>query len=174
MHHRGEMQNRTGKSSFSKMRNILCNKNISMEIIKKVLTTYVTTILYYGSEVWTMNRRITKQLKATETWFWRRILKKMPWTDKITNKDILKPDLLQEVKSRQMKYFRHLKRHDSLPKTILEGRVEGKRARGRQRYIWENNIKRWTRNSLSECTNGTKDRQRWRSIVANLRIRDGT
>jgi hypothetical protein len=43
--------------------------------------------------------------------------------------------------------------------TMKEGRVESKRARGRQRYIWENNIKRWTGNSLTECTNGTRDRQ---------------
>jgi hypothetical protein len=56
------------------------------------------------------------------------------------------------VKIHQLKYFRHLKRHDSLLKNILEGRVEGKRARGRQRYIWENNIKQWTENSLSVPT----------------------
>jgi hypothetical protein len=88
----------------------------------------------------------------------------------------MKQDLLKEVKTRQLKYFGHIKRHDSLLKKILGGRVEGKRARGRQRYIWENNIKRWTRNSLTltKCTNGKRDRQRWRSIVANLRCGDGT
>ena len=86
----------------------------------------------------------------------------------------IKQDLLNEVKIRQLIYFEHIKRHDSLLKNILEGRVEGKRARGRPRYIWENNIKRWTGNSLTECTNGTRDRQRWRSIVANLRCGDGT
>ena len=69
MHHRGEMQNRTGKSSVKKMRNILCNKNRSMEIRKQVLKTYVNTILFYGSEAWTMNKGIKKQLEATEMWF---------------------------------------------------------------------------------------------------------
>jgi hypothetical protein len=47
------------------------------------------SILYYGSEAWTVNKRIEKQLEATEMWFWRRMLK-VPWTDKITNEDILK------------------------------------------------------------------------------------
>lgn len=84
----------------------------------------------------------------------------------------MKQDLLKEVKTRQLKYFRNIKRHDSPLKNILEGRVEGKRARGGQRYMWENNIKPWTGNSLTECTN-TRDRQRWRSIVANLRCGDG-
>jgi hypothetical protein len=67
-----------------------------------------------------------------------------------------------------------MKGHDSLLKNILEGTVEGKHARGRQRYMWENNIKRLTGNSLTECTNDTRDRQRWRSIVANRRCGDGT
>jgi hypothetical protein len=61
-----------------------------------------------------------------------------------------------------------------LLKTILEGRVEGKSTRGRQGHIWENNIKRGTGNSLTECTNGTRDRQRWRYIVTNLRCGDCT
>jgi hypothetical protein len=89
MHQRGEMQNRTDKSSVKKIRNILCNKNLFMEIRKQVLKTHVTAILYYGSEAWTMNKRIKKQLETTEMWFWRRMLK-VPWTDKITNEDILK------------------------------------------------------------------------------------
>jgi hypothetical protein len=53
----------------------------------------------------------------------------------------MKPDLLKKVKTGQLKYFGLIKRHDSLLKNILEGGVEGKLARGRQRYIWENNIK---------------------------------
>jgi hypothetical protein len=40
------------------MRNILCNKNLSMEIRKQVLKRFINTILYYGSEAWTMNKRI--------------------------------------------------------------------------------------------------------------------
>jgi hypothetical protein len=51
-----------------------------MEIRKQTQQTLVTTILYYGSKPWTMNKRIEKQLKVTEMWFWRRRLK-VPWTD---------------------------------------------------------------------------------------------
>ena len=70
------------------------------------------------------------------------------WKAKKTNKYVLetlaaKRTLLAEIKSRQIKYFGHIKRHDTLLKFLLEGKVEGQRARGRQRYKWEGNIKRW-------------------------------
>jgi hypothetical protein len=60
-----------------------------MEIRKQVLQTYVTSILYYFNEAWRMNKRIKKQLEATEVWFWRRMLKAR-CTDIITNEDTLK------------------------------------------------------------------------------------
>ena len=81
---------------------------------------------------------------------------------------------MKEIKKRQVKYFGHVKRHNTLIKTILEGKVEGKRARGRQRYKWEDNIKRWTNSSLTECTIKARDRECWRSIAANLHCGDGT
>src|SRR5579871_2637964 len=78
------------------------------------------------------------------------------------------------TKGRQIKYFGHIKRHDSLLKTLLEGLVEGRRDRGRQRYKWERNIKRWTGYSMSECTTQARNRVCWRSVAANLRYGDGT
>jgi hypothetical protein len=89
MHHRGECRIGQAKAAFQKMRNMLCNKNLSMEIRKQVLKTYVNIILFYGSEAWTMTKGIEKRLEATEMWFLRRMLE-VPWTDKITNENILK------------------------------------------------------------------------------------
>jgi hypothetical protein len=68
-----------------------------MEIRKEV--PYVTSILYYGSEAWALKKRIEKQLKATPMLFWRIILK-VPWTDKITNKDILKKSMRKGRRSK--------------------------------------------------------------------------
>jgi hypothetical protein len=101
------------------------------------------------------------KINAFEMWVYTRI-GHISWKEKKTNKAVLeklgmKQNFLKEVKTRQLKYFGHIKRHDYLLKNILEGRVGGKRARGRQRYIWENNIKQWIGNSLTECTNGTRD-----------------
>jgi hypothetical protein len=91
------------------------------------------------------------KINSFEMWVNRRI-GHISWKEKKTNKAVLeklgmKQELLKESKTRQLKHFGHIKRHDSPLKNILEGRVEGKRARGRQHYIWENNIRRWTGNS---------------------------
>jgi hypothetical protein len=138
----------------------------------RIVKCYVYSILLYNTESWTLNKLIEVKINDSEMGVYRRI-GHISWKKKKTNKAVLeklgmKQKLLEEVKTRQLKYFGHSKRHYSLLKNILEGREDGKRARGRQRYIWENNIKRWTGNSLTECTNGTRHRQRWRSIVANL------
>ena len=111
-------------------------------------------------------------------WVYRRI-GRISWKAKKTNKYVLetlgmKRAILGEIKSRQIKYFGHIKRHDTLLKFLLEGKVEGQRARGRQMYKWEGNIKRWTKYSLAECTIKARDRECWRSIAANLRCGDGT
>ena len=86
----------------------------------------------------------------------------------------MKRELLQDLKIRQIKYFGHIKRHDTLIKTLLEGKVEGRRAKSRLRHKWENDIKRWTKYSLAECNIRARDRGCWRSIEANLRCGDGT
>jgi len=86
----------------------------------------------------------------------------------------MKREILKTIKSRQIKYFGHIKRHNTLLKTILEYKVGGLRARGRQRFRWVDNIKRWTGYSLSECTIRARDRQCWRSIAANLQCGVGT
>ena len=101
------------------------------------------------------------------------------WKEKKTNKEVLKTfkmkkELPREIKVRQIKYFGHIKRHDTLLKILLEGKVKGRRARGRQRYKSVNNITRWTVYSLVEYTTKTRDRGCWRSVAANLRCGDGT
>jgi hypothetical protein len=69
-----------------------------------------------------------------------------------------------ESSEEQLEYFGHIKRHDSLLKTIVEWKANAQ----------EEDIKRCTANSLTECTKGTRDRQCRRSIVANLRCEDNT
>ena len=96
-----------------------------------------------------------------------------------TNKQVLgklgmKKQLLREIKFRQVKYFGHIKRHDTMIKHLLEGKVEGRRARGRPRDKWEGNFKKWTGYSLAVCNTKAKDRGCWRFIAANLRCGDGT
>jgi hypothetical protein len=108
-----------------------------MEIRKQALKTYATTILYYGSEAWTMNKRIKKLLQTTEMWFWRRMLKE-PQTDKVFNLDILKQvnekrRINVELKKKQSRFIRHILRKGKLVDIVTTGKIKGRKDRGRQR-----------------------------------------
>ncbi|KAG1672954.1 Serine/threonine-protein phosphatase 2B catalytic subunit 2 [Nymphon striatum] len=96
-----------------------------------------------------------ERLEAYEMWIYRRI-GKVSWTERKTNEYVLrmlgiKKQLLNIVKERKLKYYGHIKRHQTVQRTTLEGKVEGKRSRGKQRLKWEDNIKGWTKRSMEEC-----------------------
>ena len=97
---------------------------------------------------------------------------------KKTNEFVLKKlktkrQLLATVlRQRQLQYFGHIKRHQSIKKDILEGKVEGKRARGRQRTMWTDNIKTSSKLTLAQCTKKCQDREGWR-VVASRPLRKG-
>ena len=76
--------------------------------------------------------------------------------------------LIQIIKRRKLSYFGHIRRHDSLEKRILEGKVEGKRSRGRQRKSLLENIKEMTGMRVTECNEAAMDRERWKAMTSNL------
>jgi hypothetical protein len=101
------------------------------------------------------------------------------WSEQKTNNEVLKQlklkrELFNTILKRQMKFFGHIKRHNSLLKDTLEGKIQVKRSRGRQRLKWTDNIKRWTGETLALKTIKSRNRVEWRSTVANLRCGDGT
>ena len=74
---------------------------------------------------------------------------KISWVERKTNKEVLgmmavTPQLERMIKTRKLKYFGHIVRHDSLQKQLLEGMVEGRRSRGRPRISWFSNVVTWT------------------------------
>ena len=100
---------------------------------------------------------------------------KISWKQMKTNKEILhlagrkQNALVGLVKDTKVKYFGHVKRHQSLLKDVLEGRVEETRPRGRPRINWEENVKNWRGLKLQECTRMAEDRVKWRDVAINLR-----
>ena len=158
------------------MSSILTTKHISFELrlrLTKMLCILSSAI--YGSETWTFNKNLEKMIEAFEMWIFRR-MGKISWTEKKTNKEVcaminIQPTLLKTIQSRKLKYFGHIKRHHTICKEILEGKIEGKRARGRQRRTWLDNIKDWTNLSVQECTRQAKNRKKWRVISSRPRKR---
>ena len=91
----------------------------------------------YGCEGWTISNTMRTRLEATELWFLMRI----SWTDKLTNDAVLlKADtqrsLLKVITSRQIRFLGHVLRKNELEAIALTGKIEGKRARGRQRKMF--------------------------------------
>ena len=70
------------------------------------------------------------------------------------------PKLLNKVKSKKLQYFGHIKRHNNIQKELLEAKLEGKRAVGRQRLMWHDNIKEWTASTMKDCTRAANLKKR--------------
>ncbi|GFS24167.1 endonuclease-reverse transcriptase [Elysia marginata] len=99
---------------------------------------FVWSPFLYASETWTLNKNTEKRIEAMEMWIYRR-MQRISWKEKVTNKKVLesvglqRPELLLTIQRRKMKYYGHLRRHDSIQKRILEGKIGGRRSRGRRR-----------------------------------------
>ena len=166
-----EIKKRAGiaKEKFSELYKLLISKQLSINLRKKMLDCFVYSIFMYGSETWTLTKALENKMNALEMWCLRR-MGRISWKELKSNKEVCnimktKPDLLNKIKARKLKYFGHIVRQNKICKSILEGKIEGRRARGRQRTLWTDNIKEWTSLSLYKCTKEADNRDVWRTIA---------
>ena len=124
----------------------------------------------YGCESWTIKKAEHWRIDAFELWSWRRLLR-VPWTAKRSNQSILKeisPEYSLEELMLKLKcqYFDHLmRRTDSLEKTLMLGKIEGGRRRGRQRMRWLDSPTDSMDMSLSRLQEMVMDRKAWHAEV---------
>ena len=157
----------------------LMRRNIRFKTKKKMLDCYVFSVLNYGCESWTWNKATCKKVNAFEMWCYRRILK-ISYVDRITNKEVLnrvQTDLhfMKDMKRRKLEYAGHVMRGSSglTHVTILEGKVCGKRPKGRPRLTWMDDIIQWTGlETYEKVKRVTEDRAKWKTIVVNLLAED--
>ena len=133
-----------------------------------MLECYVFSVLTYGCETWTLSKPLIDRLEACEMWFLRK-MGRISYKQRKTNEEVLalfetERKLINKIKNRKMSFFGHVKRHDSIIKQIVEGKMNGKRGRGRPRATWADNIKQWTNSSMKDCTKMAKDRGLWRTV----------
>ena len=101
----------------------------------------VFPVVMYGCEIWTIKKAEHQRIVAFELWCWRRLLR-VPWTARRSNQSILKEinlgcSLVGLMLKLKLQYFGHLmQRADSFEKTLILGKIEGRRRRGQQRMRW--------------------------------------
>ena len=118
--------------------NVLKSRDITLSTKVHLVKAMVFPVTMYGCESWTVKKGECQRIDAFELWCWRRLLR-VPWTARRSNQSILKeisPEYSLEGLMLKLKiqYFGHLmQRADSFEKTLMLGKIEGRRRRGRQR-----------------------------------------
>ena len=164
-------------AALPKLKTIWNDRNIALSSKIRLMGSLVMSIFLYACESWTLTAETEKRIQAMEMRCLRKLLG-ITYREPITNEEVRNrnrqaigphKDLLTTVKQRKLRWYGHITRSTGLAKTVMQGTVQGRRRRGRQRQRWETTSRNGRARHWAPPW-GKERREEWRELVAKSSV----